>query len=112
MKKVVSLIVLMSSLFFAVSAQEKKQEVTIHTSSQCGDCKERIENKFNYTKGIIFAELNLETDDLTVKFRTDKISLQEIKDILNELGYEADDQKAKLEQVMTLPECCQPNGME
>ena len=112
MKKVISVIVIMCSLFFNVSAQEKKQEVVIHTSSQCDDCKERIEDKFNYTKGIIFTELDLETDNLTLKFRTDKITLQEIKDLLNELGYDADDQKAKIEQVNTLPKCCQPNGME
>ena len=31
--------------------------------------------------------------------------------MLNELGYDADDQKAKLEQVKTLPLCCQPGGM-
>jgi len=110
MKKVISLLGVVFCLSFNVSAQKKK-EVVIHTSSQCGDCKERIEESFNYQKGIVFAELDLETDNLTVKFKKDKISLEEIKNMLNELGYDADDQKAKLEQVKTLPLCCQPGGM-
>jgi hypothetical protein len=113
MKKVIILLGVVFCLSYSVSAQKKtnKEEVVIHTSSQCGDCKERIEEMFNYQKGIVFAELDLETDNLTVKFKKDKISLEEIKNMLNELGYDADDQKAKLEQVKTLPLCCQPVGM-
>jgi len=114
MKKVISLLGIVFCLSYSVSAQKKtnKEEVIIHTSSQCGDCKERIEDRFNYQKGIVFAELDLKTDNLTIKYKTDKISLEEIKEILNELGYDADDQKAKLEQINTLPQCCQPGGME
>jgi mercuric ion binding protein len=35
--------------------QKKVEEAVIQTSAQCGDCKERIEGKLNYTKGVVFA---------------------------------------------------------
>ena len=95
------------------SAQEKQPktiEVTLRTSAECGDCKERIENKLNYTKGVIYSELNYKTDMLTVKYKTSKITLDEIKTIVSNLGYDVDDVKANPEAQNNLPTCCQPGG--
>ncbi|MCE3295616.1 MAG: Heavy metal transport/detoxification protein [Crocinitomicaceae bacterium] len=97
-----------------VGAQEKadnKQTVVIKTSAECGQCKERIEEKLNYVKGISFAELNYETRELTVKFRSDKITLDEIRKIISGLGYDADEVKADPDAQKKLPMCCQPGGM-
>lgn len=99
-------------LFAQNETDAKKQTVIIKTSAECGMCKERIENKLNYTKGISFSELNYETKELTVKFKTEKISLEEIKKILSELGYDADDVKANPVTQKELPMCCQPGGMK
>ncbi|MCF8417062.1 MAG: heavy-metal-associated domain-containing protein [Crocinitomicaceae bacterium] len=98
-----------------VNAQEKKSKletVIIQTSAECGDCKDRIEEMLNYTKGIKFSELDLETKKLTVKYSTKKISLAEIKTKLSELGYDADEVKSNPESVKKLPLCCQPGGMK
>jgi copper chaperone CopZ len=97
---------------FAQDKKAKYETVVIQTSAQCDDCKERIEDGLNYTKGVKFAELDLETKKVTVKYSPTKISIKEIKDKLNEIGYDADDQKAKEENVKKLPLCCQPGGME
>ena len=106
---------LLALLFIgAVSAQEKtsgKQTVIIKTSAECGQCKERIEEKLNYMKGISFAELNYETRELTVKFNASKITLDEIRKAVSELGYDADEVKANPEAQAKLPMCCQPGGM-
>jgi copper chaperone CopZ len=91
---------------------EKFKTIIIQTSAECGDCKERLEEKLNYTSGIKFAELDLESKKLTVKFTTSKISEAEIKQIISALGYDADDQKAPKEAVQKLPLCCQPGGMK
>jgi mercuric ion binding protein len=112
------LILFLANLFFTKSVfaqnetDSKKQTVIIKTSAECGMCKERVENKLNYTKGISFSELNYETKELTVKFKTEKITLDEIKKILSELGYDADDVKANKEEMEKLPKCCQPGGMK
>lgn len=109
------LLTLIFALFYITVSAQKKPKVesaSITTSSQCNDCKERIENKLNYTKGIKFAELDLETKKVDIKFYTKKISLDEIKKVINELGYDADDSKAKKEDVEKLPKCCQPSEIE
>lgn len=98
-----------------VNAQEKKSKletVVIQTSAECGDCKDRIEDMLNYTKGVKFSELDLETKKLTVKYKTKKITLVQIKTKVSELGYDADDVKSNPESVKKLPLCCQPGGMK
>jgi len=102
------------SLFFVlmstVSFGQKMMTSEIQTSAQCGDCKERIEGKLNYIKGIKFAELNDETKIVTVKYDPNKIDLVTIKQTIAKIGYDADEVKAAKEDVDKLPKCCQPNG--
>lgn len=96
-------------------AQEKEQKfqtVVIQTSAECGDCKDRIEEALNYTKGVVFAELDVETKKVTVRFVTKKISLQQVKEAIAAIGYDADDVKAEPKAQQSLPKCCQPNGMK
>jgi copper chaperone CopZ len=88
---------------------QKPIVVKIQTSAQCGDCKERIESALNQTKGVIYAELNLETKVVEVKFKESKTSKEALKGVIVSIGYDADDQKANLEAQKALPLCCQPN---
>lgn len=105
-------VLMIAFMFFGALAIGQTEEVKIKTSSECGSCKKRIEGKLNYTKGIQFAELDVPTKELTVKFSSKKITLDEIKHILSELGYDADEVKANPESVKALPACCQPGGMK
>jgi len=108
-----NLVVLVFALFTLTAfGQKKVEEVIIHTSAECGSCKERLEGKLNYTRGIKFAELDVPSKDFTVKFQSEKISLMEIKKIVSELGYDADDVKANQDSYSALPECCKVGGME
>ncbi len=88
-----------------------KETTTIQTNAECGMCKEKIEGKLNYTKGIVFAELDVPSKELTVKYKTDKITLEEIRVLISEIGYDADEVKANPESQENLPKCCQPGGM-
>ena len=107
------LVVVFLMLGFTIFSQEKSknQVIVIQTSAECGQCKERIENQLNYTKGIKYAELNLEDLKLTVKYNSSKITLEEIKTQIAKLGYDADEVKAEKEAYQKLPKCCQINGM-
>lgn len=108
-----NLVVLVFALFTLTAfGQNKVEEIVIHTSAECGSCKERLEGKLNYTKGIMFADLDIPSKDLTVKYKTKKISLEEIKKIISETGYDADDVKANSKAYEALPQCCKVNGME
>jgi periplasmic mercuric ion binding protein len=113
MKSMILVVFLM--LFSGIYGQEKKgslETVLIQTSAECGDCKDRLEKLLNYTKGVKFAELNLDDMKLTVKYNSKKISLEEIKKKINGIGYDADETKADPEMVKKLPLCCQPGGMK
>ena len=104
-------ITLLFSLFtLTLSAQKKVEKVTLLTTAECNECKERIEEKLNYTKGIRFAELDVPSKMLTVQFQTDKITLDQIKQIISKLGYNADDAKADVDAYNALPACCKVNG--
>ena len=106
------MIIFIAFLAMSFKQDAKTQMVTIKTSAECGECKERIESKLNYTKGVVFAELDFKTQVLTVKFKPTKITLEQIKQIVSDLGYDADDVKANAEAQNELPKCCQPGGMK
>ena len=110
MKNIIALAFVMFTL--SSFAQKKIKEVVIQTSAECASCKERIESKMNYTKGIKFAELDVPTKKLTVKFKTKNFSLKEIKEMIVALGYDADEMKANPEAYEALPACCKVDGMQ
>lgn len=105
-------VLLVSSFGFSQKPTGKTETVVIQTSAECGECKERIEGALNYTKGVKFAELDVDSRKLTVKFKNDVISLDEIKKQVSLLGYQADEVKADQAAFDKLPACCKPNGME
>ena len=102
-------LVLVSGLF-SVEKQPKVKTVEILTSSVCGDCKDRIETELNYTKGVIFSELNLDTKIVTVKYKTKVLSENDIKVVIANLGYDAGETKRNDEAFGKLPKCCQSEG--
>lgn len=104
------------SLFLASQsfAQDlpKKAEVVIMTSAECGTCKHTLEGKLNYIKGIRYVELDVATKQLTVGYSPKKISVEKIRTIISETGYDADDVPANPTSQQALPTCCKPGGMK
>ena len=108
MKKII--IALFSIL--TINAWGQTETVKIATSAQCiGDCcKERIEEEMQFTKGVTSVNLDIESQVLTVTFKTKKNSVDNIREIISDIGYDADDVEADKEAHYKLPECCQnPN---
>ena len=107
MKNLVLLLMLvLNTTLFA----QKPIVITIQTSAQCGDCKQRIESALNQTKGVVYAELNLETKAVEVKFKPSKTDEATIKKAITIIGYDADEMKANPAAQKALPLCCQPSG--
>lgn len=99
-------------LFVGTSfAQEPKvKKVSFLTSAVCGECKERIEDKLNYTKGIIYAELDEDTKILTIKFKTKVLNSMQIKGIVSNIGYDAGEVPRNKKAFTELPKCCRSAG--
>jgi copper chaperone CopZ len=102
----ISFLLLFGTPLFA----QKTMVLQIQTSAQCGDCKERIEGALNQSKGVVYAELNLETKVVEVKFKPSKTNKEALQMVLVNIGYQADDRKANPEALKALPLCCQPSG--
>jgi len=101
---------LLTGTAIAKDKEPVKRTVFIQTNAQCGDCKERLEGVLNFKSGIIYSDLNLDDKKIEVKYNSKKITLEEIKKIISEIGYDADEVKAVESAQNELPVCCQPGG--
>ena len=108
-----SILSLIAFLTFSVNvhAQSKTQVVQILTNAECGKCEKIIESKLNYIKGVSYADLDVSTKVLEIKFNSKHINLEELKQHISDLGYDADDVVAREDKQKLLPACCQPGGM-
>lgn len=104
------LLLLIGSVSFGQDAKTVTKK--FKTSAECNSCKKRIEEKLNYTKGVKFAELDVPSKVLTVKFKTDQISEADLKKVVAELGYDIDEVKADKKAYDDLPKCCKVGGMD
>jgi periplasmic mercuric ion binding protein len=89
----------------------KTQTIVIHTSAECTQCEERLEKELNFAKGVVFAELDLETQNVTIKYSPKKTDAAKLKSVITSIGYDADELKADQAALQQLPACCRPGGM-
>jgi len=111
---IITAILLLTQAVHSQEAKSKKDKsvetVTILTTAECEQCKERIEKNMAYEKGVKYVSLDLETKKLTVKFRKDKTDIDKIRKAISDIGYDADDVKADPKAYDKLPDCCKVGG--
>jgi periplasmic mercuric ion binding protein len=90
----------------------KTVTVKIQTSAQCEMCKERIEKALVYENGVKNADLDLETKIVTVIYNPKKTTVENLKQAISYVGYDADDIEANIEAYDALPPCCKKNAMD
>ena len=90
-----------------MNAWAQKETVKIETSAQCEMCKERIEVEMQFTKGVTAANLDVESQILTITFKSKKTNLDKIKRAISFIGYDADEILADEKAHDKLPKCCQ-----
>lgn len=115
LKLFIGLLLISFSLSGLSQETEKKKgkeikEIEIKTSSQCEDCKVRIEKNMAFEKGVKFVELDVETKIVTIKYREDKTSPEQLRKAISKIGYDADDVEADPVAYEKLPRCCQKGG--
>ena len=101
-------VVLSTSTMAQNKTKTKKVEtVEIQTSAVCDMCKEIIIDKnLVFEKGLKFAEMDVETGMLTVRYRNDRTSAEHIRNLISNLGYSADSVKADPIAYDNLHFCC------
>ncbi len=103
------------SMFFALTlsfgfAQSGEKEVKIKTSAICEMCKERLERNLGLSKGVKYANLNLDDKVMTSKYNPKKTDVASIKETIVNTGYDANDVVADQKAHDKLPKCCQKSA--
>lgn len=107
--QLIGLILLTGIIPFTAQSQSKAtkwQTDTIKVSSQCEMCKEKIEEALAFTKGVKKSEVDLEKDVVVVTFSTKRTQIEDIREAISKIGYDADNVKADPKAYKKLPGCC------
>ena len=80
-------------------------EILIPTA-QCNMCVANIENALNGVDGILKYKVELETDQVKIKYNADMISLKGIEQLISKAGYQANNLPADVDAYKKLAMCC------
>ena len=100
-----NILLIISILAMGSLKAQKTQEAEFQVNGVCNMCKNRIEDALD-TKGIRFAEWNVSTQMLFVAFKPNKITLEQIHQIIAEAGHDTQLVKAKDEVYEAIHGCC------
>ena len=104
--------ILSAFLLLAISSTVFSQVKTLQTAKistpnvLCEDCKKRLTTYLDRYDGIQYLNINTHKGEITVKYLTDRINIEEIKTAIANAGYDADDVPANEEAYKRLPKTC------
>lgn len=90
---------------FDAEAQKIKEE-TFRVYGNCGMCKTKIEKAALGTPGVMKADWDVEANQLTIVYKTKKVTLEEVQKNIAAIGYDTDDFRAEDEVYENLHHCC------
>jgi copper chaperone CopZ len=108
MKKLMTLIAFCATLSIGYAQQG---QITMTSSVVCEMCKNTIEKGLAFEKGIRMAAVDVEKNTITVNYNPKKISEEEIKQAVLDMGYMAGDKKPTKGAYDSLHECCKKEGV-
>ena len=108
MKKIKFLAFLLLGFATMTFAQQKAvKTVVIKTPTvQCESCKKRIENYMGHEEGIQKVNVDVKKHQTSVTYLTDRTNPENIKALIANVGYDADDVTAEPDAYKRLPTCC------
>lgn len=101
------LLIAILSIGLQAAEMPKAKVVVIKTSVICGSCKARVEKALTATEGVEAVTVDLDTKNVKVKYNPEKLSESQIRLVIANLGYNADDMKKDEAAYAKLPMCCQ-----
>ena len=90
-----------------VLLQGDEKTETFKVFGNCGMCESTMEGSLKGEKGIKESDWNKETKIMTVTFDSEKITLDEIKKKIADVGYDTAKFRASEKTYNKLPGCCQ-----
>ena len=112
MKKNLMLFVFLCVSIITFADKPKTETVKIKTSAICEQCKETIEKKLAFTKGVMESNVDVDSKDkiVTVIFNPKKTTVDKIRKSIAEVGYDADEVLAMPAGYEKLADCCKKGG--
>ncbi len=103
------LIVVALSASHSTIAQNKIDTTTFKVAGVCEMCKERIENA-SLINGVKFTEWNKESKFLTVIYKPEKVTVEDLHKAVAEYGHDTEKVKSEKKAYEKLPFCCEYRG--
>ena len=88
------------------SANNIKIDEIIIPTAQCNMCVAKIGDALNGVDGILKYKVELETDQVKIKYNADMISLKGIEQLISKAGYQANNLPADIDAYNKLAMCC------
>ena len=104
MKKIVTLVLVCVGL--TAFAQNKNAKASMMVDGVCGMCKARIEKACLNTKGVKYADWNMDTHQLNLVFDERKTNADSIKNEVLAAGHDVQDAKASADAYAKVHGCC------
>ena len=102
-----TLLALVGFVFSSLAQAKVVDKATISTPSiQCEMCKKKIETYLMRQNGIKAVKVDLKKKVVGVQWITDRTNIEEIKTMIANIGYDADDVAAEESAYKRLPACC------
>lgn len=115
MKKILLLLscFLVASVLNAQVMSAKAKTVIIKSANlRCWECSERldkyltVENKSFLESAMLEWKINLQKGEIKIKYLPDRANIEDIKAVINNAGFDADNEKAEPEAYKKLPTAC------
>ena len=105
MKKIV-LILLLAPLFIFSQENNKNEKASFEVLGMCGMCKNRIETATLKLSGVKFVNWDSKSSNFSIIYNSKKVTIDEIRTRISEVGHDNGEYKASLETYDELPNCC------
>lgn len=90
----------------SMSAQKKNAKIQFEVDGVCGMCKDRIEKASLMTKGVKYANWNVETHQLSLIIDERKTTVIKIKENIAAVGHGSKEMECSIDAYTGLPACC------
>lgn len=99
-------LIFITPAFAQKKAEKKTVEAKFWAAGVCGMCQNRIETALD-VPGVQFATWAKDSQVVTVIYRQDKVSLDELKEKVARAGHQTKDISEDSKAYSDLPKCCQ-----
>lgn len=105
MKKIIFLLLLLPFFTFGQSKGKSVKESFL-VDGNCNMCKNRIETATLKLNGVKYVNWDSKSSNFSIIYNTKKVTIDEIRSKIAEVGHDNGEYKASLETYDKLPNCC------